>query len=229
VSGGPVHAIFWDNDGVLVDTEPLFYEVTRQALARYGVRLSQEQYVDLSLRRGHSLFDLVAERGVGLDEIEKSKQERNARYLDRLREGVPLLEGVRQTVEALSGKLPMAIVTSSYRDHFEAIHRPHDWLGHFEFVLANGDYPRHKPHPDPYRIAAERLGLEPAECLVVEDSERGLQAAVSAGMRCVVVPRGFTRGGDFARAYRVLESVAEVPAVARGRFGVRRWRRPPAR
>ena len=216
MSEPPARAIFWDNDGVLVDTEPIFYEVTSEVLARHGVALSDEQFVDLSLRQGRSLFDLASERGVGPEEIEKSKLERNARYLARLSEGVPLLDGVRETIEALSGELPMAVVTSSHRDDFEAIHRPHTLLEHFEFVLANGDYPRHKPNPDPYRLAAERLGLAPAECLVVEDSERGLQAAVSAGMRCMVVPQGFTRGGDFSRAYRVLESVAEVPEVVRG-------------
>ena len=216
MSDRPARALFWDNDGVLVDTEPIFYEVTSEVLARHGVALSAEQFIDLSLRQGRSLFDLAAERGVGPEEIEKSKRERNARYLARLGEGVPLLDGVRDAIEALSGALPMAVVTSSHRDDFEAIHRPHPLLGHFEFVLANGDYPRHKPNPDPYQLAAERLGFAPADCLVVEDSERGLQAAVSAGMRCLAVPRGFTRGGDFGRAYRVLESVAEVPAIVKG-------------
>ena len=216
MSDRPARALFWDNDGVLVDTEPIFYEVTSEVLARHGVALSAEQFIDLSLRQGRSLFDLAAERGVGPEEIEKSKRERNARYLARLGEGVPLLDGVREAIEALSGALPMAVVTSSHRDDFEAIHRPHPLLGHFEFVLANGDYPRHKPNPDPYQLAAERLGFAPADCLVVEDSERGLQAAVSAGMRCLAVPRGFTRGGDFGRAYRVLESVAEVPAIVKG-------------
>ncbi len=213
MSGKSPRAILWDNDGVLVDTEPVFYEVTGEALAEFGVTLTEELYVDFSLRRGHSLFELAAERGVGPDEIAWSKEKRNARYLERLRAGVPLLEGVRESVEALSGQLPMAVVTSSFREHFDVIHRPLGLLEHFEFVLADGDYPRHKPNPDPYLAAAARLGLEPAECLVVEDSERGLQAAVSAGMRCVVVPRGFTVGGDFARAHRVLETVAHLPKV----------------
>ncbi len=209
----PPRAILWDNDGVLVDTEPVFYAVMSEALAEFGVKLTEELYVDFSLRRGHSLFELAAERGAGPEEIATSKQKRNARYMERLREGVPLLEGVRESVEALSGRLPMAVVTSSFREHFDAIHRPLGLLEHFEFVLADGDYPRKKPNPDPYLGAAARLGLEPAQCLVVEDSERGLQAAVSAGMRCVVVPRGFTVGGDFARAHRVLETVATLPKL----------------
>lgn len=213
MSGKPPRAIFWDNDGILVDTEPVFYEVTSQVLAEHGVTLTEDLYVDFSLRRGQSLFGLVAERGVGPEEIAASKERRNRIYLERLLRGVPLLEGVRDSVETLSGRLPMAVVTSSFRDHFDVVHRPLGLLEHFEFVLADGDYPRKKPSPDPYLVAAARIGLPPEECLVVEDSERGLRAAVAAGMRCVVVPRGFTRGGDFTGAHEVLDSVARLPDV----------------
>jgi len=165
VSGKPPRAILWDNDGVLVDTEPIFYQVTSEILADYGVTLSEELYVDFSLRRGLSLFDLVADRGVGQDEIAKSKQERNARYLDRLREGVPLLEGVRQSIEALSGQLPMGVVTSSYREHFYAIHRPHGLLGHFEFVLTDP-----APQAEPRSLPDRRRASPSRSCRV---SRRG--------------------------------------------------------
>jgi HAD superfamily hydrolase (TIGR01509 family) len=203
----------WDNDGVLVDTEPLFFRATGEVLAPYGVDLTEDVYVDFALRHGRSLFDLIAERGVTKDEIDRTREIRDARYMDLLREGVTVIDGVRESLTTLAGQLPMAIVTASGRSHFEMIHAPLGLLDYFEFVLAEGDYARHKPEPDPYLAAAERLGLDPAECLVVEDSERGLRAAVAAGMRCLVVPSGFSRGGDFSAAHRVLSSAAEVPAV----------------
>jgi len=206
-------ALLWDNDGVLVDTEPLFFQATREALAPFGVSLSEDVYVDFALRSGRSLFELIAERGVSREEIGRTRERRDARYTELLRAGVTVLDGVRETLAALSGRLPMAIVTASGRAHFDTIHEPLGLLEHFDFVLADGDYARQKPEPDPYLAAAERLGLDPRECLVVEDSERGLQAAVAAGMRCLVVPSGFSRGGDFAAAHRVLASAREVPAV----------------
>lgn len=206
-------ALLWDNDGVLVDTEPLFFQATREVLADFGVVLREDVYVDFALRRGHSLFDLIAERGVSREEIRRTREVRDARYMDLLRAGVTVLDGVRETLSELSGRLPMAIVTASGRAHFETIHEPLGLLEHFDFVLAKGDYPRKKPAPDPYLAAAERLGLHPGECLVVEDSERGLQAAVAAGMRCLVVPSGLSRGGDFGAAHRVLASAREVPAA----------------
>ena len=206
-------ALLWDNDGVLVDTEPLFFQATREALSGFGVRLREDIYVDFALRHGRSLFDLIAERGVDEDEIQRTRLRRDGRYMELLRQGVTVLDGVRESLAALDGLLPMAIVTGSGRAHFEMIHEPLGLLPHFEFVLADGDYANHKPEPDPYLAAANRFGLDPSECLVVEDSERGLQSAVSAGMRCVVVPSLLSRGGDFRAAHRVLESARDVPSV----------------
>jgi hypothetical protein len=67
--------------------------------------------------------------------------------------------------------------------------------------------------PDPYLRAVKRSGIDPNECVAVEDSERGLPAAMRAGIRCLVVPSGLTRGRTFAGAHRVLASVSEIPTV----------------
>jgi beta-phosphoglucomutase-like phosphatase (HAD superfamily) len=66
-----------------------------------------------------------------------------------------------------------------------------------------------KPHPEPYLLAVKRSGFRKEECLVIEDSERGLMAAKAAGLRCIVVPSEFTRGSSFAGAYKVLENLRE--------------------
>ena len=102
-------------------------------------------------------------------------------------------------------------MTSSTRDHFDEIHVQTGLVPYFEFVLADGDYARHKPHPDPYLTAAERLGVDPARCLVIEDTERGLVAATDAGMECVVIPNALTAHADFSRATARLDSMAELP------------------
>lgn len=209
-------ALLWDNDGVLVDTEQLFFRATCETFAGSGISLSRELYVDYTMRQGRSLFELIAERGAGEEEICCIRARRDDRYMQLLAAGVRVMPGVRETLARLQGRLPMAVVTASGREHFDRIHAELGLLRHFEFVLADGDYERHKPQPDPYLAAAERLGLDPADCIAVEDSERGLRAAVAAGMRCLVVPSGFSAGGDFSAAHRVLESASEIPnALAR--------------
>jgi HAD superfamily hydrolase (TIGR01509 family) len=205
-------AIFWDNDGVLVDTEHLYFEANRDTLADIGVALDAETFVELSLRQGRSVFELVRDR-LDAVEVERLRQVRNARYADRLRAGVAPLDGIAATLEVLSGRVAQAVVTSSNHDHFELIHAATGLLRYFDFAVTNRDYARSKPHPDPYAAALARAGVAADEAIAIEDSERGLASANAAGLRCVVVPRGLTRGGDFRTAYRVLASGNEIAAA----------------
>ena len=204
-------AVFFDNDGILVDTEPLFLRATQEILASVRIELSGETYHDLTMRQGRTVFELAVERGISDEEILALRAVRARRYDALIREGVAVFEGVVDTVRALSGLRPTAIVTSSSRDHFDEIHVQTGLVPYFEFVVADGDYARHKPHPDPYLVAAERMGVDPARCLAIEDTERGLVAATDAGMQCVAIPNALTEGADFSRAAAVLGSMSELP------------------
>ena len=85
---------------------------------------------------------------------------------------------------------------------------------YFDFVLTCEDYKKSKPDPEPFLTAIKRTGLKREHCIIVEDSERGLDAAKAAGIRCIVVPHNLTRDNNFSGAYRVLDSIREVvPAV----------------
>jgi len=205
-------AIFWDNDGVLVDSERLYYETTRDAMAALGVELTLADFAKLSLGMGSSAFALAAARGVSAVRIEAARVLRNERYGERLA-GTELIPGVREALAALHGRVPMAVVTSSRRVHFDVQHARTGARDFFEFVLTKEDFTRSKPDPEPYLMAAARLGVVPADCLVVEDSERGLRAAVAAGMRCAVVPSALSPGADFSGACRLLRDVREVPGL----------------
>lgn len=204
-------AIFFDNDGVLVDTEPLFFQATREILETVGVDLSVDLYHDWTMRQGRTVFELVSAKGVSDAEILELRRVRSARYNELIRAGVRVLDGVHATMDALHGVRPKAIVTSSSRDHFDEIHVQTGLVPHFDFVLADGDYERHKPHPDPYRVAATRMDVDPARCLVIEDTERGLVSATDAGMECLAIPNALTAGADFSRAVAKLDSMASLP------------------
>ncbi len=213
MENGPIRAIFWDNDGVLVDTEHLYFQASREALATVGIELTEEDFIRISLRQGESVFLLAADGGATPSQVEGLREARNRRYSELLATEARPIEGVEETLRALHGRLAMAIVTSSLDHHFQIIHRGMGLLPFFDFVLTREAYPLSKPHPDPYRMALARTGLPPEACLVVEDSERGLQASIAAGLRCLVIPSGLTRRGTFPGALAVLQSVREVPAV----------------
>ena len=201
-----IRAVFWDNDGVLVDTEKLYFQATRELLQKAGVTLTEALFQRISLDEGRSAFDLVLEKGVSREEIDRLQAERNRRYAELLAGGVRILDGVEETLGWLRGKVIQAIVTSSRRSHFDAMHVRTGLPPFFDFILTREDYVLSKPDPEPYRLAMERSGCLPEECLVVEDSERGLRAALAAGIRCIVVPNDLTQGAAFAGAWRILPS-----------------------
>ncbi len=206
-------AILFDNDGILVDTEPLFLQATQEILATVDVILTAEDYHEISMRRGRSVFDLASARGISDEEILALRARRSRRYSELIDEGVRVLDGVAAALERIHGVLPMAIVTSSDRDHFDRIHRQTDLTRYFDFVLTAGDYTHHKPHPEPYLTAATRLDVAPARCLVIEDTERGLNSAITANMTCIAIPNGLSEAGDFTNAHARLESMKELPTL----------------
>ena len=208
-----IEAIFWDNDGILVETEHLYFQATRHVLETIGVALTEADYIQLFLIQGRGAWHLAEKQGIAPDVIEKLRHERNALYGEWLAKGPRLIDGITDVLEALRGRYVMGVVTSSRKDHFDLIHRTTGLLGYFDFVLTADDFRRVKPDPEPYLLAVAKSGIDPAACIAIEDSERGLQSARSAGISCMVVPNALTRGGRFAGAHRILDSISEIPAA----------------
>jgi len=208
-----VTQIFWDNDGVLVDAEGYYLQANREALAKVDITLSDDLFVEISLTRGKSLLDLATARGYADDTIEELKEWRNNRYAQLLDLEDMTLPGVRETLNALHGRLKMAIVTSSAKNHFEIIHKHTGLLSFFDFCLTRGDYTNSKPSAEPYLLALSRSGQEPHRSLVIEDSPRGLEAAKAAGLTCWIIPGQHTSEHEFRSADRILSSVEELPKL----------------
>ena len=206
----PTDAIFWDNDGVLVDTEQLYLEATRQVLSTVGVALTDAQYMELFLVQGIGAWHLVEEKGLSPGDISRLREVRNDDYTRRLAQAPILIHGVKAVLEALHGRYRMGVVTSSRKDHFDLIHQRTGLLKYFDFILTAEDFARVKPDPEPYLKAIERSGVDRETCLVIEDSERGLASARAAGLRCVIVPTALTQGGAFIGAHRVLGKLEEI-------------------
>jgi HAD superfamily hydrolase (TIGR01509 family) len=201
-------AILFDNDGVLVDTEALYFRANREALASVGVALDEPTYIELFLREGLGAWHLAEARGIDPAGIAELRAARDRRYFQLVDEAEILIPGVSDLLPKLAARFRMAIVTSSEPGPFRRTHARTGLLPHFELVLTRVDYTNAKPDPEPYLCAVSRLGLPPARCLVIEDSERGLRAAKAAGLSCWVVPAGLTASGNFAAADAVLPDLA---------------------
>jgi len=153
-----VKAIFWDNDGVLVDTERLYFLATQHVLATVGIPLTKDDYIELFLVQGKGAWHLAEAKGVFPNAIAELRHERNRLYSTLLSQQPLIIDGVRKVVDVLHRTYVMGIVTSSRQDHFTLIHRSTNLLPYFRFVLTANDYTQSKPHPEPYLLAAERSG-----------------------------------------------------------------------
>jgi HAD superfamily hydrolase (TIGR01509 family) len=202
--------ILWDNDGVLVDTEGFYFQACRSILAGIDIDLTKAQFKEISLRQGESVFTLAADQSLSAEKNARLRAERDCIYANFLRTEPCVVDGAEEVLRSLHGKFRMGVVTSTLREHFEIVHAKSGLMPYLDFVIANGDYQRSKPCPDPYLTALERNGLHPANCIVVEDSERGLAAATAAGLECLVVRSEWTKDGNFGTARKVLESIREV-------------------
>jgi HAD superfamily hydrolase (TIGR01509 family) len=195
--------ILFDHDGVLVDTEFWYYTAGERALADIGFALDKDHYLR-DMNQG--LGTWAQARAAGIDEqtISRQREVRDAYYQEYLRTEPIEIEGVVEALGELAQYVRMAIVTTARRRDFDIIHERRQIKRFMDFVLVREDYEHAKPHPEPYLTGLQRFGATKVETLVVEDSSRGLNSAVAAGIDCAVVHSEFTKTHDFSHAtYRI--------------------------
>ncbi|MEU8436689.1 HAD family phosphatase [Streptomyces sp. NPDC029216] len=180
-------------DGTLVDTEVLWWETTEEVAARLGHRLGPADAPEVV---GRAVADTAAHLvrvtggpGAGGADTGPVAEELTEGFFRRVAAGAPVRPGAQRLLTALEARgVPFALVSASPRVVVDQVvggalaHVP------FAFTLSADDTVRTKPHPDPYRAAAERLGLAPGECVAVEDSPDGAASAEAAGCPVLVVP-----------------------------------------
>jgi HAD superfamily hydrolase (TIGR01509 family) len=208
-----IHAasvVLWDNDGVLVDTESLFFEVTRAAFARLGLALTKEIWSTRYLTDGKPSREIALALGADPDLIDQVLSDRNKEYRQILSRPPTIRPQVRETLQALFGRIRMAIVTGCDRDQLDRVHASSGLLKYFELVVTSDDCPNAKPDAGLYLTALRSLKIAPEECIALEDSPRGLAAAHAAGIACLAVPTELTQSLPFPGAFSVEKDVSAV-------------------
>lgn len=203
-------AILWDNDGVLLDSETVFFETTRLAFARMGLNLTKETWGTQYLGEGRSNREIARSLGANPAEIDPVLDERNTDYLIVLEQLPAIRPRVRETLLTLSGRVTMGLVTGCHRRQLHLMHDSNGLLDFFDAIITGDDCPDPKPDPAPYLKALKALDLDANDCIAVEDSRRGLLSAIAAGVACVVVPTDLTRMQDFSGALAIEPDVSGI-------------------
>jgi HAD superfamily hydrolase (TIGR01509 family) len=184
-----VHGVVFDMDGLLVDTESLFRDAMMEVTARHGRDLPLPVFLRMvGLPREDSRAVAMAHFGEDFDYEPWIAEVSEAAHA-RLEVGAVVKTGVIELLDDLdAARVPCAVATSSGHAAVELQLGPNGLLRRFQAIVAAGDYVRGKPAPDPYLEAARRLGVDPLDCLALEDSHNGVRAAHAAGMMTVMVP-----------------------------------------
>jgi beta-phosphoglucomutase len=208
-----VKAVLWDLDGVLVDTAEFHFQAWRALLEPLGVELSKEDFRrTFGLRNDTILRDLLGD--LPREEIARLSERKEALFRKRARGRITALPGALDLLHRLRrrGK-KMAMVSSTPRENIELIVDELGLEGFFGAIVAAEDTQRGKPDPEGFLLAAQRLEVEPRQCLVLEDATGGVEAARRAGMRCIAVATTRPREA-LAEADLVVDSLTEAAVVS---------------
>lgn len=208
-----ITTIFFDNDGVLVDSEKYYCEANQVTCARYGYDLSRAEYQRLFLAAGSGLRHVGERIGWSEDKLAAVRAERDVLYGDMLKTREIVIPQVKDGLARLSERFALCIVTSSPRPFFDLIHERTGFSRFFTRVISEENVTRHKPDPEPYRIALQAMDTTPQSGVAVEDSARGLRSATGAGLRCIAAPRELTIDQDFSGACAVAEDFSSVVSL----------------
>lgn len=188
------HAVIFDMDGVLVDTEPVINRAAILGLAEFGVKANPEDFIPFIGRGEVKYIGGVAEK-YGVRYQPEMKDRVYEIYFDLLKSMLKPKPGAKETLQKLHElDYRLALASSADRKkidaNLEAAEIPHTL---FNVILAAEDVQHKKPAPDIYLKAAELLGWPAKNCVVIEDALNGIQAAKAAGMRCIALSGTFTR------------------------------------
>ena len=204
-------AVIFDMDGVLADTEPLHGKCFIQAFRELGIHTDLERYRQAVTLGGSPVKDYYVSLGGEESTWQRIKQIKDALMTESTEKDGVLMPGAVDLLRLLKGaSIPTAVATSARRKSLEIVLDRFELWPYFDAFATKDDADEEKPDPAVFLLAAERLGVDPAACVVVEDSPRGVVAAHRAGMKCIAVPTPSTADGDFSLADVVVNSLEDV-------------------
>lgn len=210
-----LRAVLLDMDGVVSDTEPLHESIDRRMILGHGKRIGQEWAHIKGLKELDVYAWAISNYGLKGVTPQEMLDEKVRQFTKRKNE-IRIFRGARSAITSLHKKYRVALVSSSPRKIVGLVIEKGGIGGELDCVLSGDDVEKGKPDPEPFLTAARALGVRPVECVVVEDSLNGIEAARRAGMKCIAVGTSFSRKTLLEKSPDlIIGGISALPAAIR--------------
>jgi len=207
-------AAIFDHDGVLVDSEPLHRIAWKRTFGPRGIVVSKKDYAWSIGRRDLTFAGVIIKKFALEDSAEVLVAEKRSHLLRLLAAKGRMFDGLIEVVRRLAGTHALGIASSAMRPEIDISIERFGLQDLFAAIVSNEDVANHKPHPEPFLLCADRLGVTPQDCVVFEDSVTGIESAKAAGMNVIAFTSTFP-AEDLVAADAVMKSFADTDAVLR--------------
>jgi len=205
-------AVIFDMDGVLIDSEPIYFEVDKQVLKKCGFQANNDilnAYVGISNPEMWKDLKEKYNLPLSVDELLKLQDEIKTQALKGIE--IKPIDGIKDLLDTLKqNRIIMAVASSSPRCFIETMLKKTKLMEYFTVVVSSEEVKRGKPHPDIFLKTAELLKVKPQECIVIEDSANGVKAALSAGMKCIGYVNVNSGSQDLSKASAIVDRISDI-------------------
>lgn len=206
----PLKAAIFDLDGVIIDSSAFHFQAWQLLASEVGLTISEEVFRETFGLPNRSILPVWLGRELKPEDIQRLSDRKEALFRQVARGRLQPLPGAMELIRALHGQgFRLAIASSTPRENRDMIADELGLWAYFPVILCANDVQRGKPAPDIFLVAAERLGVPPPHCLVLEDAVGGVEAAKAAGMKCLALTTTHPRE-RLSRADWIADSLEEV-------------------
>lgn len=209
-----IKGVIYDMDDLMVNTYPLYHQATEGALNQLGYSLTKIPKAMQASFPGRRTLDVYSEI-IDYFKINISPaslfQRMGLKFFKKIEKELNLLPGVIMTLKLFKKEgLKIALGSSGTKKYIDVILNKFDLESYFEVIVAGDQIKKGKPDPEIYQTVTVKLGINPRECLVLEDATAGIKSAKAAGCKCIAIKNTFTPPQDLSQADLILNSLEEI-------------------
>jgi beta-phosphoglucomutase family hydrolase len=207
-----IDTVIFDMDGVIIDSEPLHMEAEQEIFRTIGISISGEKHATFVGTSSRNMWEIIIREHSLTTPIDTLMEQNKLAYRKRLAVASgAAVPGVTELIRNLHASgLKLAVASSSVPEDIETVLAMYSLRSYFTVVVSGSNVEYSKPHPEIFLKTAQLLKSEPDHCLVIEDSENGVRAAKSAGMKCIGFRNVNTGNQNLGLADKIVDSIDEI-------------------